>query len=152
MAHDLVYFGESLGAAVAIELAVADPPTALVLRSPFTSLADIADVHYPFLPARALLRDEFPSLDRIGGLTTATLVIAGSEDSIVPIDQSRAIFAAAPEPERSEDHRRRRPQRPRTGRRSRGHRGSCSLRRGGRLRLADRQPIGCKGRSPPTPG
>ena len=97
-AHDLVYFGESLGAAVAIELAVAEPPTALVLRSPFTSLADIAGVHYPLLPVRALLRDEFPSLDRIGGLRTATLVIAGSADSIVPVDQSRAIFAAAPEP------------------------------------------------------
>jgi fermentation-respiration switch protein FrsA (DUF1100 family) len=96
--HDLVYFGESLGAAVAIELALSDPPVALVLRSPFTSLADLAAVHYPLLPVRVLLRDEYPSLDRIGGVVTATLVIGGAEDSIVPVDQSRAIFEAAPHP------------------------------------------------------
>lgn len=96
--HDLVCFGESLGAAVAIELALFDPPAALVLRSPFTSLADLAAVHYPLLPARALLRDEYPSIDRVDQVRTATLVIAGSEDSIVPIDQSRAIFEAAPDP------------------------------------------------------
>ncbi|GBE23257.1 MAG TPA: alpha/beta hydrolase [Actinobacteria bacterium] len=96
--NDLVYFGESLGAAVATELAVSLPPAALVLRSPFTSLADLAAVHYPLLPARILLRDEYPTLDRIGAVATATLVIGGAVDSIVPIDQSRAIFEAAPHP------------------------------------------------------
>jgi len=95
--HALVYFGESLGAAVAIELAVADPPAALILRSPFTSLADLAAVHYPLLP-RVLLRDEYPSLDRIGRVASPTLVIGGVKDSIVPIEQSRAIFEAAPHP------------------------------------------------------
>lgn len=95
--HELVYFGESLGAAVAIELALAEPPAALVLRSPFTSLAAMADLHFP-LPVRWLLRDQYPSIDRIGGIGTATLVIAGTDDSIVPIEQSRAIFEAAPDP------------------------------------------------------
>jgi len=96
--HKLVYFGESLGAAVAIELAVTDPPAVLVLRSPFTSLADMAAVHFRFLPVGALLRDEYPSLERISGVATATLVIGGAGDTIVPIDQSRAIFEAAPHP------------------------------------------------------
>jgi alpha/beta superfamily hydrolase len=41
----LVYFGGSLGAAVAVQLAVERPPMALVLRSPFTSLADVARLH-----------------------------------------------------------------------------------------------------------
>ncbi len=95
--HPLVYFGESLGSAVATGLAVEDPPLALVLRSPFTSLPDLADVHSP-LPVRGLLRDRYPSIDRIGGVATATLVIGGSEDSIVPIEQSRALFEAAPSP------------------------------------------------------
>jgi fermentation-respiration switch protein FrsA (DUF1100 family) len=95
--HELVYFGESLGAAVAIELARAEPPAALVLRSPFTSLADLADLHFP-LPVRSLLRDRYPSIDQIVDVGTATLVIAGTDDSIVPIEQSRAIFEAAPHP------------------------------------------------------
>jgi len=52
-----VYFGESLGTVVAVDLAVEHPPAALVLRSPFTSMADVGQHHYPFLPVRLLLRD-----------------------------------------------------------------------------------------------
>ena len=64
----IVYFGESLGAAVAIGLAMERPPAALVLRSPFTSLAEVAKVHYPWLPVGRLLIDRYPSIDRIGSL------------------------------------------------------------------------------------
>lgn len=96
--NPLVYFGESLGAAVAIELALDHPPAALALRSPFTTLADVAADHYWFLPVRTLLWDEYPSIDRIREVATPTLVIAGSADEIVTLDQSRAIYAAAPEP------------------------------------------------------
>ncbi len=61
----LVYFGESLGAAVAVELAAEHPPAALVLRSPFTSMADVGAFHYPILPVRLLLRDRYALIDRI---------------------------------------------------------------------------------------
>ena len=60
-ADRLVLFGESLGAAVATRLARERPVAALVLRSPFTSLADVGARHYPFLPVRALLRTGFRS-------------------------------------------------------------------------------------------
>ena len=94
----LVYFGESLGAAVAARLAVDSPPAALVLRSPFTSLAEVGQRHYPFLPVRWLLRDRFPVADLVGRVRAPVLVIAGTADGIVPIDHSRRVFAAAPEP------------------------------------------------------
>ncbi len=94
----VVYLGESLGAAVAIEVAGADPPAALVLRSPFTSMADVGRVHYPWLPVGTLLKDRYRSDERIGSVRVPTLVIAGDADSIVPISQSREIFAAAAEP------------------------------------------------------
>jgi hypothetical protein len=92
----LVYFGESLGAAVAVELAAVDPPAALVLRSPFTSLAAVGRVHYPWLPVGSLLKDRYPSDERIQSMLIPTLVIAGDADSIVPISQSQKICAAAP--------------------------------------------------------
>ena len=91
----VVYFGESLGAAVAVRLATEHPPAALVLRSPFTSLADVGRLHYPFLPVRWLLRDRFPNLERIAQVTSPVLVIAGDRDQIVPLEQSRRLFAAA---------------------------------------------------------
>jgi fermentation-respiration switch protein FrsA (DUF1100 family) len=96
----IVYFGESLGAAVAIGLAVERPPAALVLRSPFTSLADVGRVHYPWLPVGRLLIDRYPSIDRIGALAAPVLVIAGDRDDIVPESLSRRLYEAAPDPKR----------------------------------------------------
>ena len=95
----MVYLGESLGAGVAIELALAEPPAALVLRSPFTSLADVAREHYPVVPT-ALLRDRWPSLARIGDLDVPILFVAGSDDEIVPVDQTRRLHDAARGPTR----------------------------------------------------
>lgn len=94
--HPVVYFGESLGAAVAIELASTEPPGVLVLRSPFTSLVAAARAHYPWVPVNLLLKDRYPSDERIGSIEVPTLVIFGSADSIVPPSQSRAIFDASP--------------------------------------------------------
>jgi uncharacterized protein len=90
----IAYFGESLGAAVALRLAVEEPPAALILRSPFASLADIGRYHYPLLPVRLLLRDRFASIDRAPRLRSPVLVIAGTRDTVVPIDHTRRLYNA----------------------------------------------------------
>ena len=87
----LVYLGESLGAGVAAALADQAPPAALVLRSPFTSLADVGRVHYPFLPVRALLRDRYRVSDDLSRYRGPALVVAGTQDTIVPPDLSRSV-------------------------------------------------------------
>jgi hypothetical protein len=94
----VVYFGESLGAAVALRLAVEHQPSALVLRSPFASLASIGQHHYPLLPVRLLLRDRFPSMDRARQVRSPVLVIAGTSDRIIPIDQTRRLYDAISAP------------------------------------------------------
>lgn len=94
----IVYLGESLGTAVAVDLAVEHPPAALVLRSPFTSMADLGQHHYPFLPVSLLLRDRFAALDQIPRIRVPLLVIAGRHDRIVPIDNSRRLYNAAVAP------------------------------------------------------
>lgn len=96
----LVYFGESLGAAVAVSLALEHGPAALVLRSPFSSLEEMGRVHYPFLPTGFLLRDRFDSIGRIGELTCPVLVVAGSRDQVVPFEQSRRLYEAVRGPKR----------------------------------------------------
>ncbi len=101
--HDpgrIVYFGESLGAAVALRLAIEREPAGLILRSPFTSLADVGRLRYPWLPVGQLLIDRYPSIDRIGRLAAPLLVIAGDRDTIVPAQLSRQLYDAAPEPKR----------------------------------------------------
>lgn len=94
--QDLVYFGESLGAAVVTELAVEHRPAALVLRSPFTSLADVGRAAYG-IPLGWLLRDHYPVARTIRGVAAPVWVIRGSADSIVPAEQSRQVARAAQE-------------------------------------------------------
>lgn len=91
----MVLFGESLGAAVAARLAIERPVGGLVLRSPFTSLTDIGEIHYPFLPVRALLRDRFPLREIIASVPAPIIVVGSEADEIVPSVQSRAVAAAA---------------------------------------------------------
>ena len=97
-ASRIVYFGESIGAAVAVQLAVERPPHGLILRSPFTSLVDVGREHYPFLPVGWLARDRFDSLRRIADVRAPLLVIAGTADRIVPYEMSETLYEAAPEP------------------------------------------------------
>jgi uncharacterized protein len=96
----LIYFGESLGAAVVTELATEHPPAGMVLRSPFVDLAAVGRVHYPFLPVRTLLADRYPVLEYVAQVDCAVTVVYGTRDSIVPPEQSRAVAAAVAGPSR----------------------------------------------------
>jgi hypothetical protein len=91
----LLYFGESLGAAVVTRLATEHQPAGIVLRSPFVDLASVGRIHYPFLPVQALLKDRYPVAGQLRRLSVPVTVIYGTRDSIVPPDQSRAVAAAA---------------------------------------------------------
>jgi fermentation-respiration switch protein FrsA (DUF1100 family) len=94
----IVYYGESLGAAVAVRLASERPPQALILRSPFTSLVEAGEHHYPFLPVRWLLRDRYPSDALVGRLGVPLLVITAGADRIVPPEMSERLYDLAAEP------------------------------------------------------
>ncbi|MFY1599766.1 alpha/beta hydrolase, partial [Micromonospora sp. WMMD737] len=97
-ADRIAYFGESLGGAVAVRLAVEQPPAALILRSPFSSLGDVVETYFPVLPLGPLLIDRYPSVDRIGALAAPLLVVAGETDGVVPLPLSRRLYDAAPGP------------------------------------------------------
>jgi uncharacterized protein len=93
------YLGESLGGAVALDLALERPPAGLVLLSAFTGVRELGGVHYPFIPA-SLVPDVYPTLRRIRELRVPLLVLHGDRDDIVPLSQGRALFEAAPAPKR----------------------------------------------------
>ena len=96
-AQRIFYVGESLGGAVAVALAREAPPRGLALLSTFTSVRDMGRIHYPFIP-RSVVPDAYPSLERIRGLECPLLVMHGDRDHIVPVEQGKALFEAAPEP------------------------------------------------------
>jgi fermentation-respiration switch protein FrsA (DUF1100 family) len=97
----IVYFGESLGAAVAGALATERPPAALILRSPPSSLTDVGRHHYPVLPiVDPLLLDRYPLAEQIRDVHAPVLVLVTELDEVVPVALSRKVYDAAAEPKR----------------------------------------------------
>lgn len=95
---NIVLYGESLGSGVAVALAVERDPGAVVLESAFTSAAELAQIHYWYLPARWLIKDRFEIESQIDRIEAPILIIHGSKDTIVPLRLGRRLHAAAPEP------------------------------------------------------
>ena len=94
----IVPLGESLGSGVAVALAARHTVGALVLDSPYSSIADVAAATYWFMPVRALLRDPFRNDLLIGSVSAPTLVVHGTKDRVVPIRFGEKLFALANQP------------------------------------------------------
>jgi len=96
----IVYFGRSLGAAVALQLAVETPPAGLILETPFTSIAAMGRHHSPllYLTLGWLLNVRYDNLAKIGQIHVPLLIFQGDRDSIVPMAMARRLFDAANEP------------------------------------------------------
>ena len=90
-AERTIYFGESLGAGVVAALQARRPPAGVVLRSPFTELADVAAHHYPWLPVRQLLKDRFPVTSLLSVSEVPVSVVYGDRDSVVPTELSARV-------------------------------------------------------------
>ncbi len=94
----LVIFGRSLGAAVAAHLAAQENAAAVILETPFASIAEMAKVAFPFLPLGPFLKTRYDVLKIIPLAKSPVLVIHGDQDDIVPYAQGRKVFEAAHEP------------------------------------------------------
>ncbi len=90
-----LYFGESLGTGVVARLQADVPPAGVVLRSPFTSLADAASHQVPLLPVGVLLHDRFPVAELLEHSDVPVTVVYGTRDGVVPPSQSAAVARAA---------------------------------------------------------
>ena len=97
-ASDIVIFGRSLGASVASRLAAKHQPMALIVESSFTSVPDIAQELYPWLPARWLSRFSHATRDNVRDVRCPVLVTHSRDDEIIPFHHGEAIFTAANEP------------------------------------------------------
>ena len=96
-----IYFGRSLGCAVAAEMAIKYPPRALICESGFTSVRAMTKSVYPFLPGLQLLvTTKYDTLSKIAWVDVPVMVLHGDRDEIVPFSMSRELFDAAKGPKR----------------------------------------------------
>lgn len=94
----VVAFGQSLGSAVALDLALQRPCERVVLEAPFTSVPAMASTAYPIPGVSYIVRTKYDNLSKVTHLVTPLLVIHGDKDEIIPFAMGKAIHAAAAGP------------------------------------------------------
>ena len=95
---DIIIYGESLGTAVAIDLASRYNFSGIILESPFTSMLDLAQKYYPIFPVKLILKDRYESRKKLNDIKSPVLVMHGKKDKIVPFYMGEQILEALSSP------------------------------------------------------
>jgi pimeloyl-ACP methyl ester carboxylesterase len=94
--EQIALLGVSLGSGVATQLAARGLGARLMLVTPYTSIADVAGRHFPWLPARLLVRDRFDNLQLAPSITIPALVVHGTADEVIPFALGERLSKALP--------------------------------------------------------
>ncbi len=97
-AERTVLYGESLGTGLAIKMAVGRPVAGLILEAPPGSIAELAQAHYWYVPAKWLLLDQWNVIDLMDQVTAPLLLMHGEADRVVPVRFGRRVYEVASEP------------------------------------------------------
>ena len=96
----VVVYGESLGSAVAVHLAAEVPVGGVVVESGFTSVTDVAQKMFPFLPVRWILKHKFASIEKVERIDAPLLILHSREDELFEMSHPERLLAAAHPPKR----------------------------------------------------
>ncbi len=96
--QNIIVYGESLGTAVAIDLAKDHKFAGIILESPFTSMLKLSRKYYPWLPTGLLLKDKYETNKKIKKIFSPILILHGRKDDIVPFEMGEQLFIQANEP------------------------------------------------------
>ena len=95
---NIILYGESLGTAIAVEIAQNKKYAGVILESPFTSMINMGKKYYPFFPVSFLLKDKFESFKKINKILIPILIIHGEVDKIVPYEMGKKMYELANQP------------------------------------------------------
>lgn len=96
----IILYGKSLGGGVATDLATRRPHRALILAKTFTSVPDVAQRHFWFLPVHWLVRNRFDNRAKIGRCPRPVAIAAGDCDELMPLWMGERLYEAATAPKR----------------------------------------------------
>jgi len=94
----IAIFGESLGTGIAVTLARERPIAGLLLNAPYASVRRLFETRAPPLPYRWLMKDPFDSEAKIGAVGVPVMILHGTADDAVPVEEARSLFAASHQP------------------------------------------------------
>lgn len=94
----IVFFGRSLGSAVAVDLAIKEKCCGLILETPFTSMKELARTLFPYIPVGYILQAKYDCITKIRDVKVPVLILHGDRDELVPIEQGKTLYEAANEP------------------------------------------------------
>lgn len=93
---DIAVVGRSLGSGVAAQLAGARPVDRLALITPFDSLSGVAALHYPWLPVRLLMKDDYDSTAALADFSGPVFILEAGRDTVVPAGSTQRLVEALP--------------------------------------------------------
>ena len=96
----IVVYGESLGSAVAVNLATKMPVAGVIIEEPFTSAADVGRKMFPYLPVSLLVRNKYDTLSKIARINAPLLIVHSRDDEFFPMSHAERLLASAQEPKR----------------------------------------------------
>lgn len=99
-AENIILVGESLGTGVATKLATEKKFRGLLLISPYTSIADLAQETFFFIPVRKLLKHNFDNISHIDKIQSAVLITHGNNDTVIPHEHSKKLLNSANHPKK----------------------------------------------------
>lgn len=102
--ENIILYGESLGTGVAVQVASQRKTKAVILETPYASLAEIGANHYPYLPVHLLMTDRFESITFIKNINAPLLILHGWQDRTIPLQSAKKLFEAANQPKQMETY------------------------------------------------
>jgi fermentation-respiration switch protein FrsA (DUF1100 family) len=97
-ADNIILFGQSLGAAAAIDVAVKNHIRSIIIEGAFTSTRDMAKTMFPMSIVSFLLPSNYNNLEKIVLITAPKLIMHGEHDEIVPFSMGKRLFEASMDP------------------------------------------------------
>lgn len=95
--QDIIAFGESLGAAVSVDLALKHELKGVIIEEGFTSVKEVAKHYLPFIPA-IVYKSRYDSLEMIRHVKAPKLIFHSTDDEIIPYEMGRKLYEAAAGP------------------------------------------------------
>ena len=93
-----IHYGESLGTGIATYLASTQEVKGVILQSPYPSLGEVGQFHYPFLPVKLIIKNNFPLKKWAEKVKAPVLIMHGQNDDIIPysLGQKASTFFKSP--------------------------------------------------------